>query len=306
MKTVNGIVTKYVYGRGLIGEAKQDTPFKTYHFDYRGSTAAITDANGNITDRFEYDTYGKQTEHTGSSFVIFGYNGRDGVVTDNNGLIYMRARYYNPELKRFINADVLHGEIADSTSLNRYSYVNGNPVSFVDPVGLSKDDRGNTSSDNKPVSNLTQSYTEIIWESLEKSVTAEGTYFSLPIPVSPFTTVTVSLSVKVGNGAFNINDFEDFLNGKVELFNTVLLEVQGTDQAELGMKLSEGYAWDKDTGVSWSFKIVGTKVTAKYEVEEQISDTFSHSTSIEIETVCLRPAPINDTSSSSSQTRGQN
>ncbi len=51
----------------------------------------------------------------------------------------MRARYYSPEMRRFINADVLHGAISDSTSLNRYSYVNGNPVSFVDPFGLEKE-----------------------------------------------------------------------------------------------------------------------------------------------------------------------
>ena len=80
-KTTNGIITKYVYGRGLIGEEKQGC-FKTYHFDSRGSTVAITDANGNITDTFAYDTYGNITSHTGTSFVIFGYNGRDGVVTE--------------------------------------------------------------------------------------------------------------------------------------------------------------------------------------------------------------------------------
>ena len=103
-KTTNGVVTKYVYGRGLIGEEVNNS-FKTYHFDFRGSTVAITDASGNITDTFEYDTYGKQISHTGESDIIFGYNGRDGVVTDNNGLIYMRARYYSPEIRRFINSD---------------------------------------------------------------------------------------------------------------------------------------------------------------------------------------------------------
>ena len=142
-KTTNGITTKYVYGLGLIGEEKEGC-FKTYHFDYRGSTVAITDINGNITDIFEYDTYGRIISRTGDSFVIFGYNGRDGVITDRNGLYYMRARYYSPEMHRFINADIIHGVITDSTSLNRYSYVNGNPISFVDPLGLSKERGGGT------------------------------------------------------------------------------------------------------------------------------------------------------------------
>ena len=137
MKTTNGVVTKYVYGKGLIGE-EVGSVFKTYHFDCRGSTIAITDTSGNITDTFAYDTYGKLISRTGTSKVIFGYNGRDGVVTDANGLIYMRARYYSPAMKRFINADIIHGEISDSTSLNRYAYVNGNPVSFTDPFGLAK------------------------------------------------------------------------------------------------------------------------------------------------------------------------
>ena len=135
MKTTNGVVTKYVYGRGLIGE-EINSVFKTYHFDSRGSTIAITDASGNITDTFAYDTYGKLLTRTGINTVIFGYNGRDGIVTDDNGLIYMRARYYLPEMKRFINADVIAGAISNAITLNRFAYANGNPVSFVDPFGL--------------------------------------------------------------------------------------------------------------------------------------------------------------------------
>ena len=136
-KTTNSVTTKYVYGHGLICEETNST-IKTYHFDNRGSTVAITDASGAIVDTITYDTYGMQTSHIGTSDVIFAYNGRDGVITDNNDLIYMRARYYSPVMRRFINADILHGSISDSTSLNRYSYVNGNPVSFVDPFGLER------------------------------------------------------------------------------------------------------------------------------------------------------------------------
>ena len=135
-KTTNGNTTKYVYGRGLIGEEKCNA-FKTYHFDARGSTIALTNEDGNITDTLHYDTYGKLTSHVGESFIIFGYNGRDGVITDKNGLIYMRARYYSPEMKRFVNADIVAGEISNAITLNRFAYANGNPVSFVDPFGLS-------------------------------------------------------------------------------------------------------------------------------------------------------------------------
>ena len=167
-KTTNGITTKYVYGNGLIGEEKCGE-FKTYHFDFRGSTVAITNQYGNVTDTFKYDTYGNVTEHIGNSFVIFGYNGRDGVVTDKNGLIYMRARYYSPQMRRFVNADIIHGQISDSTSLNRYSYVNGNPVSFVDPFGLAPE-RGDNSN------NWVHKIKELFGWSVDefKRLTAEG------------------------------------------------------------------------------------------------------------------------------------
>lgn len=82
---------------------------------------------------------------TGTSEIIFGYNGRDGVVTDKNGLIYMRARYYSPEMRRFVNADIVAGEISNAVTLNRYAYANGNPVSKVDPFGLSADTGTETS-----------------------------------------------------------------------------------------------------------------------------------------------------------------
>ncbi len=58
-------------------------------------------------------------------------------MTDDNSLYCMRQCYYNPQIKRFINQDILTGSIGNSVSLNRYSYVEGNPVSYTDPFGLS-------------------------------------------------------------------------------------------------------------------------------------------------------------------------
>lgn len=132
----DGKTVKYVYGAGALISQESSDGTSYYHYDLRGSTVALTNDAGTITDRYQYDVYGQVTHTEGESTTPFLYNGRDGVMTDGNGLLYMRARYYSPELKRFVNADVLMGNIGDSDTLNRYAYVEGNPVSMVDPFGL--------------------------------------------------------------------------------------------------------------------------------------------------------------------------
>lgn len=61
-------------------------------------------------------------------------------MSDANGLYYMRARYYHPEILRFINQDILLGNPASPQSLNRYAYVNGQPVNYIDPFGLCREE----------------------------------------------------------------------------------------------------------------------------------------------------------------------
>ena len=226
-KTTDNVVTKYVYGRGLIGEEVSNA-FKTYHFDCRGSTIAITDASGNITDTFAYDTYGKLTSRTGTSAVIFGYNGRDGVVTDDNGLIYMRARYYSPDMRRFINADIVAGEISNAITLNRFAYANGNPVSFVDPFGLSAE-RSSISDEQRMIFlailscalNSREMYTQL--NDMKRSVRS---YFTLPISTLEydFTIGDIRNYCKVshtfGEGEIDISKLNDILEGQVEISNS--------------------------------------------------------------------------------------
>ena len=147
----DSIVMNYYYGTGLLYDKCSDN-VRLYHFNHLGNTTLITDKSGNSVYRSAYGTYGELLyicdiqnskkisldEISINQTIRFLYNGELGVITDDNTLLYMRQRYYNPEIKRFINQDVLSGNIENSQSLNRYCYVEGNPVCYTDPFGLSK------------------------------------------------------------------------------------------------------------------------------------------------------------------------
>ena len=128
--------TYYLYGKGLLSQENVTGGYLTYHFNNVGSTMAVTDQDGKVKYSYYYTPYGELLEGEYSDTVPFLYNGQFGVTTDGNGLYYMRARYYNVDIKRFINQDVLTGTLERISSLNRYAYVEGNPVSFLDPFGL--------------------------------------------------------------------------------------------------------------------------------------------------------------------------
>ncbi len=143
-------LVNYYYGIGLIYEDSADG-IMVYHYDHLGSVRKITDESGQIMYHFAYGAYGEIQSiwHKGDNGKMsveainkdhpmrFLYNGAIGVITDDNTLCYMRQRYYDTEIKRFINQDILSGGISDSQSLNRYSYVQGNPINYNDPFGLS-------------------------------------------------------------------------------------------------------------------------------------------------------------------------
>ena len=131
----SGTVTVYTYGNGLVSQYTEENDTEYYHYNNIGSTMYLT-RNGVKTHEFAYSTYGELTKGEYGE-VRFMYNGRLGVMTDSNGLYYMRARYYNSEIRRFIDQDIITGSIENSQSLNRYAYCQGNPVNYFDPFGLS-------------------------------------------------------------------------------------------------------------------------------------------------------------------------
>jgi RHS repeat-associated protein len=92
----------------------------------------MTDSSGTPTYAASYDPYGNPLDQTSPTATNQGYTGQQ---TDSNGLIYLRARYYNPAMGTFLNRDPFGGVMGRSGSLNGYSYVEGNPVNYRDPSG---------------------------------------------------------------------------------------------------------------------------------------------------------------------------
>jgi RHS repeat-associated protein len=128
-----GAVQSYnIYAGSLLYSIDSAGSVRVYHGDERGSVIAITDPGQNVVQSYAYDPYGKVTGSTGSINNQFRFVGMQGVLTDDNGLYHMQARYYDPTTRRFITEDPL----GLSAGLNLYGYVGGDPVNSTDPRGL--------------------------------------------------------------------------------------------------------------------------------------------------------------------------
>jgi len=132
MDASNNLIAFYVYdGAGLVAKVTPTNEYYFYHYDGLGSTVAITDSSAQIVNAYAYSPYGL----VGAQETIpnpFQYVGYFGVMAESHGLYYMRARYYDPEVGRFINKD----PIGYAGGVNLFAYVSNNPVMYIDPLGL--------------------------------------------------------------------------------------------------------------------------------------------------------------------------
>jgi RHS repeat-associated protein len=152
-KTINGRTIQYLYdGLDIVQEIensvvsanyvrtlnideplariKADGTVRYYQRDGLWSIIALTDEGGVVRTQYSYDPFGAVSFTGEQSDNTFQYTGRED---DETGLYYYRARYYSPELQRFVSEDPIG---LDSGDVNFYSYVGNNPVNFTDPRGL--------------------------------------------------------------------------------------------------------------------------------------------------------------------------
>ncbi len=111
------------------------------HRDHLGSILMITDANGNIAEKRQFDAWGnivKLTDGNGNpltAFVILdrGYTGHEHLF--GVALIHMNGKLYDPMLHRFLSPDNFVQDPSSTQNFNRYGYVMNNPLSRVDKDG---------------------------------------------------------------------------------------------------------------------------------------------------------------------------
>ncbi len=139
----NNITRRYVYGghQQLIQEPSPGNKDNDHFLLHGGSVGNITHAisrnNGAIViNQYDYDAFGSRSTVAGNNSTNFGYSGEQ--YDEETGLLYLRARYYDPELGRFITVDPYLGRMDEPVTQNRYIYVHNNPLLFVDPSGLEK------------------------------------------------------------------------------------------------------------------------------------------------------------------------
>lgn len=161
-KTVNGETTRYIYdisgglpqllvemddqGNILAKHMDGSTVLRTidgveqseFHlYDALGSVIALTDENGDLIAEYEYDAYGGIRSQTGTAVNDIQFTGEQ--YDADTGLIYLRARYYDPSNGRFISKDPFQGIEDKPRSINRYTYANNNPVNLTDSSQKVKD-----------------------------------------------------------------------------------------------------------------------------------------------------------------------
>jgi RHS repeat-associated protein len=127
--TTSEVTTHYYLGDREVAQRK-GTTLSYIHQDHLTGTSVTSDSSGASTGTIKYFPFG--STRSGSVCTAKKFTGQR---LDETGLYYYGARYYDPEIGRFISTDTIVPSPANPQALNRYSYVLNNPLKYNDPTG---------------------------------------------------------------------------------------------------------------------------------------------------------------------------
>jgi len=126
-------IRKYYTAGGQRIAMREDGTLYWLLTDHLGSTAVTVDEDGTKVSEQRYKAFGETRHASGDSPTTFGYTGQR--KEPGIGLYYYRARWYDPALGRFVQADSLVPGVGSPQALDRYAYGFGNPLKYTDPNG---------------------------------------------------------------------------------------------------------------------------------------------------------------------------
>jgi RHS repeat-associated protein len=121
---------RVVYGLGPLYRVHANASYDTFVRDGLGSVRVEVSGTGAITNAFDYTAYGALNASTSPPLLGFAAE-----LTDPSGLIYLRARWYDPAVGRFISSDPFSGMASRPITLNKYGYADASPATLADPSG---------------------------------------------------------------------------------------------------------------------------------------------------------------------------
>ena len=127
--TTGNITTSYYLSSRLVATCENST-LRYVHQDHLSGTSLMTDDEGNEISGINYYPFG--LTRTGDVPTDRKFTGQR---LDDTGLYYYGARYYDPEIGRFISADTIIPDPTNPQAYNRYTYCLNNPLKYVDPSG---------------------------------------------------------------------------------------------------------------------------------------------------------------------------
>jgi RHS repeat-associated protein len=124
-------------GNELLAAAPLGGAATTVAADALGSPRLVTDASGNVVGSTQYDAFGAVKAQSGTQAQV-GFTGEQQDAA--SGLVYLRARYYDPRTGRFLSTDPVRGSAARPASQHAYAYALQNPQRYGDPKGTLETD----------------------------------------------------------------------------------------------------------------------------------------------------------------------
>ena len=125
---------RYIRGNDLVYADKGENTEKTYYVtDMHGNVVQLLDESGNVTKTYEYDSFGNEVKPEKKDENPYRYCGE--YYDKETEEVYLRARYYEPGVGRFITRDTYTGESDEPLSLHLYTYCANDGVNMVDPSG---------------------------------------------------------------------------------------------------------------------------------------------------------------------------